>query len=172
MTKTSLQPASMLDLIEKAAAQPESEKVFIKHFDPKNQHLQAADYKGVNTLNTLNTSKTRGGTPYPAPEGVAQGVFALPTDAADHASIPQDETGKRRFFVAVHQLVDAIADAYGCDQCPGNERAELHQQVAYSIEAIKCFVLLARQAGLAIGMHPSWAKWGVTVLDQSEIGHG
>jgi len=172
MTKNSLQPASMLDLIEKAAAQPEAGKVFIKHFDPKNKHLQVADYKGVNTLNTLNTSKTWGGTPYPAPEGVAQGVFALPTDAVGHAAIPHDETGKRRFFVAVHQLVAAIADAYGCDQCPGNERAELHQQATDSIEAIKCFVLLARQANLAIGMHPSWARWGVAVLDQSEIGRG
>jgi len=161
MTKTSLQPASMLDLIEKAAAKPEAEKVFIKHFDQKNQHLQAADYKGVNTFNTLNTSKTRGGTPYPAPEGVAQGVFAPLSDAANHAAIPQDETGKRRFFVAVHQLVDAIADAYDCDQCPGNERAELHQQATDSIEAIKCFVLLARQAGLAIGRHSCWPQWGL-----------
>ena len=88
-------------------------------------------------------------------------MFALPTDAADHAAIPHDETGKRRFFVAVRQLVDAIADAYGCDQCPGNERAELHQQAAESIEAIKCFVMLARQAGLAIGRHPCWVKWEI-----------
>lgn len=158
MTENSLQPASMLDLIEKAAAKPEAEKVFIKHFAQKNKHLQDTDYKGVNTL---NTSKTRGGAPTPAPEGGEQGVFALPSDAADHAALPQDETGKRRFFVAVHQLVDAIADAYGCDQCPGNERAELHQQAAESIEAIKCFVMLARQAGLAIGGHPCWVAWEI-----------
>ena len=161
MTENSLQPASMLDLIEKAAAKPDAEKVFIKHFDQKNQHLQAADYKGVNTFNTLNTSKTRGGTPTPAPEGGEQGLFALPSDAVDCAAIPQDQTGKRRFFVAVHQLVDAIAEAYGCDQCPGNERAELHQQAAESIEAIKCFVMLARQADLAIGRHRCWVTWEI-----------
>lgn len=85
-------------------------------------------------------------------------MFAPLSDAADHAAIPQDKTGKRRFFVAVHQLVDAIADAYDCDQCPGNERAALHQQAANGIEAIKCFVLLARQADLAIGRHPCWVK--------------
>lgn len=158
MTENSLQPASMLDLIEKAAAQPEAEKVFIKHFDPKSKHLQVTDYKGVNTL---NTSKTGGGTPTPAPERGEQEVFALPSDAADCAALPQDQTGKRRFFVAVQHLVNAIADAYGCDQCPGNERDELHQQAADSIEAIKCFVMLARQAGLAIGSHPCWQGWGL-----------
>jgi hypothetical protein len=105
--------------------------------------------------------KTGGGYPYPAPEGVESGYSALPKDASDYPLLPNDKAGIDRFFVAVNNLANRISDAYGCDQCPGNERAELHQQAAESIEAIKCFVMLARQAGLAIGAHPCWVRWGI-----------
>ena len=152
---------SILDLIEVAAKSTESPPVYLIHQNEKSIHRQPIDYLDGYTGYTRYTEKTEGGGATHAPEGVVGDFFAPPQDARDHQLLPQDQAGGRRFFVAVANLVDDISDAYDCDQCPGDERAELHQQAAESIEAIKCFVMLARQAGLAIGSHPCWQSWGL-----------
>ena len=152
---------SILDLIEVAVKSTESPSVYPIHQNPKSIHLQPIDYLDGYTGYTRYTGKTEGGGDGSAPEGVEGESFAPQKDATDYPLLPQDQAGRRRFFVAVANLVDDISDAYDCDQCPGDERAELHQQAAESIEAIKCFVMLARQADLAIGAHPCWVKWGI-----------
>ena len=155
------QPASMLDLIAKAA-------VGAGEAPERYTSLTAEMYPGVSnclerrTSRTSHTSvKNRGGVGQVRPEADAGNDFALPKDATDYPLLPQDQAGRSRFVAAVTNLVNGICDAYGCDDCPGNERAELHRQAAEGMEAIKCFVLLARQAGLAIGRHQCWEEWGL-----------
>src|SRR5574343_1993672 len=156
-----MKAASILDLIEIATKPVEGSPVYPIHQNEKSIHRQPIDYLDGYTGYTRYTEKTEGGGATHAPEGEAGDFFAPPQDARDHQLLPQDQAGRRRSFVAVANLVDDISDAYDCDQCPGDERAELHQQAAESIEAIKCFVMLARQAGLAIGSHPCWQSWGL-----------
>ena len=152
---------SILDLIELAAKSTESPPVYLIHQNAKSIHRQPIDYLDRYTGYTRYTGKTEGGGGDYTPEGVEGESFAPQKDASDYPLLPNDKAGIDRFFVAVDNLVNRISDAYGCDQCPGNERAELHQQATESIEAIKCFVMLARQAGLAIGSHPCWQSWGL-----------
>jgi hypothetical protein len=161
MTKNSLKPASLLDLVAFAASNDEAATSERRSLDDEQRSLVSHCFIGSAHIAHFAHLKTGGGYPYPAPEGVESGYSALPKDASDYPLLPNDKAGIDRFFVAVENLVNRISDAYGCDQCPGNERAELHQQAAESIEAIKCFVMLARQANLAIGMHPCWVKWGI-----------
>jgi len=152
---------SILDLIEVATKPVEGSSVYPIHRNAKSIHRQPIDYLDGYTGYTRYTGKTGGGGGTHATEGVGGESFAPQKDATDYPLLPQDQAGISRFFVVVTHLVDGISDAYGCDQCPGNERAELHQQAADSIEAVKCFVMLARQAGLAIGSHPCWQSWGL-----------
>ena len=152
---------SILDLIEIATKPVEGSPVYPIHQNAKSIHLQPIDYLDGYTGYTRYTGKTEGGGGDYTPEGVEGESFAPQKDATDYPLLPHYQAGRNRLLVAVTHLVDAMADAYGCDQCPGNERAELHQQATESIEAIKCFVLLARQAGLAIGSHPCWQSWGL-----------
>lgn len=152
---------SILDLIEVATKPVEGSSVYPIHRNAKSIHLQPIDYLGGYTGYTRYTEKTEGGGGDYTPEGVEGESFAPQKDASDYPLLPQDQTGRSRFWVAVTNLVNRISDAYGCDDCPGNERAELHRQAAESIEAIKCFVLLARQAGLTIGRHSCWQEWWI-----------
>lgn len=152
---------SILDLIEVATKPAEGSSVYPIHQNAKLIHRQPIDYSDGYTGYTRYTGKTEGGGDGYAPEGGEGESFAPQKDTIDYPLLPQDQADIRRFFVGVANLVDAISDAYGCDQCPGNERAELHRQAAESIEAIKCFVMLARQADLAIGRHRCWVRWGI-----------
>lgn len=161
MTETSLQPASMLDLITKAAATGADTKTGYTPLGAEMYPIVSNCLERRTPLTPHAPVENRGGVGLVRPEADARDAFALLKDASDYPLLPQDPTGRSRFFVAVRHLVDAIADAYGCDDCPGDERAKLHQQAADSVEAIKCFVLLARQAGIRIGFHPCWTLWGV-----------
>ena len=152
---------SILDLIEVAAKSTEPPPVYPIHQNPKSIHRQPIDYLDGYTGYTGYTGKTGGGGGAPAPEGVEGESFAPQKDATDYPLLPQDQTGRSRFLAAATNLVNRISDAYGCDDLPGNERAELHRQATESIEAIRCFVLLARQAGLTIGRHSCWQEWGI-----------
>lgn len=162
MTEANLQPASMLDLIAKAAATGTDTKTGYTPLGAEMYPIVSDCLERRTPLTPHTPVENRGGV---RPEADARDAFALFKDASDYPLLPQDQAGRSRFFVAVRLLVDAIADAYGCDDCPGDERAQLHQQATNSVEAIKCFVLLARQAGIRAGFHPCWKLWGVNVSD-------
>ncbi len=162
MTENSLKPASLLDLVAFAATSDDTATSERRSLVDEHRSHVSHCFIGSAHFAHFAHFKTEGGYPSPAPEGVEEDVSALPKDATDYPLLPQDQTGRSRFLAAVTNLVNRMSDAYGCDQCPGNERAELHQQADESIEAIKCFVMLARQADLAIGSHPCWVRWGLS----------
>lgn len=167
MTENSLKPAPLLDLVAFAATNDDTATSERRSLDDEQRSHVSHCFIGSAHFAHFAHIKTEGGYTSPAPEEVEVDSSTLPKDATGYPLLPQDKAGRSRFFVAVRYLVDGIADAYGCDQCPGNERAELLQQAAGSIEAVKCFVILAQQAGLRIGLHPCWGRWGLSSAEES-----